>query len=116
MSELLLNSEVPLNGVRQFLVFNQGCRCSTRLRLGERTGCEVWLNPTIRQEVRSDIRRIEGKQIYCSAVLRRQVQNADVVIEDVVVDAETSTNGGLPTCSRRVSYADSRAEVLVLRL
>src|SRR5260370_28010845 len=52
----------------------------------------------------------------CGAELRRQLKRADVVEQDVVSHAESGSNRSVSAVSGRVSQADTRREVGLLRL
>src|SRR5512147_1691996 len=95
----MLHTESPLDGGREFYVFDNvvgGIRTSICRRCKGCETCAAGLDTTATQEVRSLRGRVH---VDGRAELRRQRQDTDVVIQNVVAHAETATDGGLPVIS-----------------
>src|SRR5690348_17180618 len=114
--ELVLDPKVPLNGIRQLLVGNISRSRRAGVGLGKRAGLCIRSDSSVCEEIRPQTIRIKAEQVNGCTELGRKIENADVVVQHVIVHSKSGADGCLATRARRVGDADSRSKVLVLRL
>src|SRR6266436_556041 len=110
-AELVLHAEIVLDGIGVFLVDHDVVGGSGLLSSQSREGlnaARAGQDPAVGQEI-IDNRRL--RIVDRAAQLRRERQNADVVVQDVVAQTEAGADGGVSALARRPRQADARHEV-----
>src|SRR2546423_2537241 len=99
----MLNSDIPLNRVRQLLVVyvTRGCRASVGLRQITTRGYAARENATVGKERGcKDVRIVVV--VDSRAELRGIGRRADIIKDNVVSHTEAGTNGRVPAVSGRI--------------
>ena len=106
-TELVLDTDVPVVGCRAFLIWNEAGGSISGIHTLGNGNRGVWKDASAGKEAG----RIQAGYIHRSAQLRRQAQRTEVIVKDVISEAEPRTDRRSAAISRRIGDAHSRHKV-----